>query len=173
MPDKTETPWSDWSDENSKAIEAAEAASEIAPAEQGAHEARCSVAAGSASSRVTPFYCGTQRMDWKCYNCDFCTKRYDESKRDWPCDLEKKIDEAYMDDGSVDESTAARMAVPQDCTVHNWRCGEFVEDTQERARVAEARRAREAAQRAYENRNRPAPWIEAWQAGKPNTKGQP
>ena len=126
------------------------------------------VTPGSALPRVTPFYCGSQRMDWKCYNCDFCTKRYDEARRDWPCDLEKKIDEAYMDDGSVDSATAARMGVPADCTLHNWRCGEFVEDVAERARVAENARLREAAKIAEENNRRPAPWIREWQASKQN-----
>lgn len=105
-------------------------------------------------------------MDWKCYNCDFCTKRYDESVRAWRCDLEKKIDEAYMDDGSVSAETAKRMGEPEDCRVYNWRCPEFVEDTAERERVATLKREREAAKRAYENRNRPAPWIEEWLAKK-------
>jgi len=49
MPDKTATPWSDWSDANSKAIEAAEGASERAPSEQSAHKAR--LASGSALPR--------------------------------------------------------------------------------------------------------------------------
>lgn len=64
MPDKTETPWSDWSDANSKAIEAAEGASEGAPSEQGAHEARCSVAAGSAFRPCPGHY---TRENWLAY----------------------------------------------------------------------------------------------------------
>jgi hypothetical protein len=118
------------------------------------------------TDRHAPFYCGTQRMDWKCYNCDFCTKRYDEQEREWRCDLEWLIDESYMGDGKFDAATAKRLGEPADCRVYNWRCPEFVEDAQERARVAEMIRAREAAQRAYENRNRPAPWIEEWLAKK-------
>lgn len=114
----------------------------------------------------TPFYCGSQRMDWKCFNCDFCTKRYDDSSPQsvsaWRCDLEKLIDEAYMGDGSVSAETAKRMGEPEDCRVYNWRCPEFVEDAQERARVAELVSARAAEKRAYENRNRPAPWMEEW-----------
>lgn len=78
------------------------------------------------SERHTPFYCGTQRMDWKCHNCDLCTKGYDDKATQWRCDLEKKIDEAYMDDGSVDAETAKRMGEPEDCRVYNWRCTEFV-----------------------------------------------
>jgi hypothetical protein len=113
----------------------------------------------------TPFYCGSQRLDWKCYNCDFCTKRYSE-RHAWRCDLEKLIDEAYMGDGSMCAETAKRMGEPADCTVYNWRCPEFVNDTEERARVAALVSAREAERRAYENRNRPAPWIEAWLAKK-------
>jgi hypothetical protein len=102
-------------------------------------------------------------MDWKCYNCDFCTKRYTDAEK-WRCDLEKLIDEAYMDDGSVSAETAKRMGEPEDCRVYNWRCPEFVEDKQERARVEELKRDRKAAKTAYENRNRPAPWIEEWMA---------
>jgi hypothetical protein len=109
----------------------------------------------------TPFYCGSQRMDWKCFNCDFCTKRYNETSR-WHCDLEKLIDEAYMGDGSMSAETAKRMGDPDDCRVYNWRCPEFVEDTAERARVASVVAANRAAKIAYDNRNRPAPWIEEW-----------
>lgn len=101
-------------------------------------------------------------MDWKCFNCGYCTKRYDEAKSTWRCDLEKVIDASYMGDGSMSAETAKRMGQPNDCRVHNWRCPEFVEDAQERARVIELVRGREAAKRAYENRNRPAPWIEDW-----------
>jgi hypothetical protein len=109
-----------------------------------------------------PFYCGIQRMDWKCYNCHFCTKRYNEAARTWHCDLEKLIDESYMDDGSVSADVARRMGEPDDCRVYNWRCPEFTEDTQKRARAEAEKLAREAQQRAYENRNRPAPWILEW-----------
>jgi hypothetical protein len=110
----------------------------------------------------TPFYCGSQRMDWKCYNCDFCTKRYNETFSKWHCDLERLIDEAYMGDGSMGAETAKRMGEPDDCRVYNWRCPEFVEDKAERARVATLIRDREAQKRAFENRNKPAPWIEEW-----------
>lgn len=113
-----------------------------------------------------PFYCGSQRIDWKCHNCEYCTKRYDDAKASWRCDLEKAIDSSYMDDGSVSDITAKRMGLPEDCREYNWRCPEFVEDTAERARLTEMARQREAAKRAYENRNRPAPWIESWLASK-------
>lgn len=113
----------------------------------------------------TPFYCGTQRLDWKCYNCDFCTKRYtDEDK--WRCDLEKAIDSSFMDDGSVSDETARRMGLPEDCRVYNWRCPEFVEDAAERARVLELVKMCEAEKKGYQNRNRPAPWMEEWLAKK-------
>ena len=75
--------------------------------------------------RHAPFYCGTQRADWHCYNCARCTKGYDEETRQWRCDLEKKIDESYLGDGTVDAETARRMGEPSDCTVYNWRCPEF------------------------------------------------
>lgn len=52
MPDKTATPWSDWSDENSKAIEATEGASEGTSSEPQGHEARCSVALGLAPTQM-------------------------------------------------------------------------------------------------------------------------
>jgi len=78
------------------------------------------------SKKIYPFYCGSQKCDWNCYNCSQCAKGYDDVKRDWLCDLEKKIDQAYMGDGSVSEETSRRMGVPDDCTVHNWRCPEFV-----------------------------------------------
>lgn len=112
------------------------------------------------TERHAVFYCGTQRADWKCYNCDFCTKRYDEPARKWRCDLEKLIDETYMGDGTFDAATARRMG--EDCRVYNWRCPEFVEDAEERARAAAYVRDRAAAKQAFENRNRPAPWIEDW-----------
>ena len=134
------------------------------------HTSGLAVSPGSAglveTERHTPFYCGSQRMDWKCYNCDFCTKRYDEAKTAWRCDLERKIDEAYMGDGTFDAATAKRIGEPEDCRVYNWRCPEFTDHAAERERVAELVRAREAEKRAYENRNRPAPWIEAWLAAK-------
>jgi hypothetical protein len=114
----------------------------------------------------TPFYCGTQRFDWKCYNCEFCTKRYDETARTWRCDLERLIDEAYMDDGSVSAVTAKRMGEPDGCRVYNWRCPEFSEDASQRNRVEAAKQAREAERQAYENRNRPAPWILDWAKAK-------
>jgi hypothetical protein len=113
-----------------------------------------------------PFYCGSQRIDWKCHNCEYCVKRYDEAQSTWQCDLEKLIDEAYMDDGSVSDITAKRMGQPHDCREYNWRCPEFVEDTAERARVKELTRQREIANCLRANRNRPAPWIEDWLASK-------
>jgi len=125
------------------------------------------------TDRHTPFYCGSQRADWKCYNCDFCTKRYDENAMVWRCDLEKQIDSAYMGDGSMTAETARRMGEPDDCCVHNWRCPEFVEDSAERAHAAAWQKAREAAKRAYENRNRPAPWIESWLSTKKAKEAKP
>jgi hypothetical protein len=43
---------------------------------------------------------------------------------------------------------------------------EFIEDAGERARVDELIRHRAEAKRAYDNRHRPAPWIEEWLAAK-------
>jgi hypothetical protein len=74
-----------------------------------------------------PFYCGTQSLDWKTWNCDNCQKGYDCTTKTWRCDLEEKIDLAYFGDGSVTEDIARRMGCLGNEGKHNWRCGELVE----------------------------------------------
>ena len=42
-----------------------------------------------------PFYCGTQRMDWMCRNCDRCTKfDPDTTPEDAPCDIDAALTRA-------------------------------------------------------------------------------
>lgn len=89
MPDKTETPWSDWSDANSKAIEAAEGASAGAPLEQGAHEARCSVAAGSVLSPVVEYSLqgkSARGGDWRAiglHQTEALAREHEAEYREW------------------------------------------------------------------------------------------
>jgi len=74
-----------------------------------------------AEERVRPFYCGTQKADWACRNCFKCAKGYDDDKGDWQCDLERRIDEAFMGDGTVSSDDANRMGV---CDKYTWDCPE-------------------------------------------------
>lgn len=105
-------------------------------------------------TKIAVFYCGSQRGDWKCFNCDSCKKGYDEKESEWRCDLERKIDEAYIGDGYFDAATAKRMGQPEDCRVYNWRCPEYVEDTTPRPEPEPVRHAL----------NKPADWIAEWAA---------
>lgn len=85
------------------------------------------------SQRYTPFSCGTQGLDWRCRNCFRCTKGYDNAKREWRCDIERAVDEAYMDDGSVDETTAIRMGLlPNNQGRFQWLCTEYFENGEEK-----------------------------------------
>jgi len=111
------------------------------------------------ADRHIPFYCGSQKMDWHCYNCSNCTKGYDDEARAWRCDLEKAIDNAFMGDGSVSAEIAKRMGEPEDCRVHNWRCPEFV------AAPPRPSPPKPAV-------NKPAYWIDEWLA-KRNAKAAP
>lgn len=108
-----------------------------------------------APEKHLPFYCGSQRMDWTCFNCAQCAKGYDEKASAWRCDLEKAIDASFMGDGSVTDEIARRMGMPADCRVHNWRCPEFV--------AAPPRPAEPAKSHAE---NKPAYWMAEWAAAR-------
>lgn len=78
------------------------------------------------SDRAYPFSNGSQYMDWKSSNCEAnegCHKRYDEKAQDWRCDIERAIDNAYMDDGTIDREMAVRMGMPGDSN-YVWPCPE-------------------------------------------------
>lgn len=102
--------------------------------------------------KVAPFYCGSQRMDWKAFNCFQCVHGYDEAARKWRCDLERGLDEAYMGDGTTTPELAAAIGTPADVRAHNWRCPKFETAPPIAPRPPPPPRAV----------NKPAPWIEDW-----------
>jgi hypothetical protein len=104
-------------------------------------------------SATRPFHCGSQFHDWKAHNCDRCAKGYDYKATDWRCDLERKIDEAAMGDGSMPDDVSKRMGTPEDCRVYNWPCTEFVEDTTPKP---------EPPPSFPKVLDRPADWIREW-----------
>lgn len=108
--------------------------------------------------KVAPFYCGSQRADWKFHNCFACVHGYDDAARTWRCDLERGLDESYMGDGHVTRELAAAIGMPDDCRVHNWRCPKF-----------EAAPPRPPPPVVYRAVNKPAPWIEDWLKTRNNT----
>lgn len=85
-------------------------------------------------TKIRPFSCGTQFIDWQNSNCCRCTKYNPEGIGD--CEIDKALLYASMGDGSVNEEIAERMGYldnsppRQEGFSYNWQCGE-VEWTQE------------------------------------------
>lgn len=75
--------------------------------------------------RIRIFAWASQFAAWERYNCEKCKKDYDDDKGKYPCDLQKILTAACMDDGTVGEEFAKRLGKPRDKEI--WRCLEFEE----------------------------------------------
>ena len=64
-------------------------------------------------------------MDWQSRNCDRCKHGYSDIGQHWPCDLEKAIDDAATDDGSISWEIAARLGLSNNLRDICSRCHEF------------------------------------------------
>ena len=58
-----------------------------------------------------PFSNGTEYGAWTAANCDRCQFGYSEIAQHWPCDLEKAINSAYVNDGSIAMDIAERIGL--------------------------------------------------------------
>lgn len=69
-----------------------------------------------------PFSSGAQFADWRDLNCNKCKKGY---VTNWNCDIEHALDYAYIVNGHVSDSIAARMGREE--KKYLWTCHEFVD----------------------------------------------
>jgi hypothetical protein len=76
------------------------------------------------SDGVRPFYCGSQYADWQMANCDSCTKQAppDVSLDEMPCEIERALSWACVDDGKIPLPIADRMGRADGR--YNWPCRE-------------------------------------------------
>jgi hypothetical protein len=77
-----------------------------------------------ADESVIPFYCGTQYGDWTMNNCDSCTKAAppEASLDEMPCEIERALVWACLDDGRIPLPIADRMGRGGDR--YTWPCRE-------------------------------------------------
>lgn len=76
---------------------------------------------------VRPFYCGTQYMDWLENNCyRGCSKAapVDATLDEMPCEIERALSWACMDDGTVSAEMGRRMGLPRWEGYYSWPCPE-------------------------------------------------
>ncbi|MBW2309418.1 MAG: hypothetical protein JRG73_21075 [Deltaproteobacteria bacterium] len=80
---------------------------------------------------VSPFWCGTQFLDWKHNNCERCAKCYEDgSEEGWRCDLEKALDAGAIGANDlITEEVLRRIGYrepgPGEEYQYVWRCPEF------------------------------------------------
>ena len=84
---------------------------------------------GMSVSRIYPFSCGTQYVDWEHLNCDRCPKGRETHDGGFCCDLMKALTLAYIGDGTIDPTTAGRIGVPSNPHVYLWDCKSKQEKT--------------------------------------------
>ena len=70
-----------------------------------------------------PFYCGSQYSDWVSENCERCSRGYDYEAGTWRCELQRALDEAYLDTGEVADEVAERIGYREGLYI--WRCAEY------------------------------------------------
>ena len=75
------------------------------------------------AERLYPFHCGSQYLDWRLRNCDYC-KKMDNENYTSECEIENAISLAACDDGSISKGIAKKMDMPEDCRVYLWECPE-------------------------------------------------
>lgn len=90
--------------------------------------------------RVTPFYCGTQFMDWQESNCCNCKKYNPDPETgleiEGECTILDALGIAAIDDGTVSVEIAKRMGYGENAYI--WQCGEV--DWTEEHKLAVARK---------------------------------
>lgn len=83
---------------------------------------------GNEIRTIQPFSNGTQYMDWEASNCARCkhaaTKEQYESAI-FPCDIEKELAFAAVDDGKISDDAAKRMRYAENSGKYVWQCGEW------------------------------------------------
>ena len=80
-----------------------------------------------AETRVRPFSCGTQSVDWDERNCCRCAKaNFDKGASE--CSIAIALCEAYWGDGTVSTEIAHRMGCDNPLAHYNWDCIERVPD---------------------------------------------
>lgn len=75
-------------------------------------------------SRVYPFHCGTQSLDWMISNCEADCGKYNEKAPHKHCEILAALDEAYWSDGSVSEEMGRRMGIIKGESRLVWPCPE-------------------------------------------------
>jgi len=74
---------------------------------------------------LTPFYCGTQYMDWRYNNCDRCKKDYDWEKypnngKNNKCKAEEALSLASISSGKISNKIAKFIAFKEGHYI--WLC---------------------------------------------------
>jgi hypothetical protein len=78
------------------------------------------------ATTVRPFSNGLQYMDWLCNNCDECSKQADPdaSLDEMPCEIERALAWACLDDGRIPLAIAERMGQTRYPDRYSWPCKE-------------------------------------------------
>lgn len=76
--------------------------------------------------RVYVFSCGSQYVDWLDNNCCGCRKQADPeaSLDEMPCDIERALSWAAVDDGRIPLPVADRMGKTANKGRYSWPCPE-------------------------------------------------
>lgn len=83
--------------------------------------------------RVRPFHCGSQFAEWEAANCSNCKLSTAGFKR-YRCKLQKAIDKAYWDDGTVSKEVADAIGATKYDGYYIWECPARQPDDQPRER---------------------------------------
>ncbi len=74
-------------------------------------------------SRVQPFSCGSQYIDWQCQNCDYCQKFDNDNPENNSCEIDEALLDAQGGDGTISSEIAKRMGHMKDAD--SWACPEI------------------------------------------------
>ena len=74
------------------------------------------------SQRYHPFSNGTQFLDWEDRNCCRCALYHDGPIDEAPCELDRALGDAQMDDGTVSREVADGLGFLDNRDRYTWPC---------------------------------------------------
>jgi hypothetical protein len=78
---------------------------------------------------------GSQYTDWTSRNCDRCSKYDPEGEKEFECDIDSALFNAFWDDGKVTEEIAKRMGYQPG--LYTWACPELAKPQPPAPRLSE------------------------------------
>lgn len=71
---------------------------------------------------ITPFYCGSQYIDWVGRNCDNCQMGYDENHGKYKCHIQGAFDHASISDGYINKDIFIESGGNLEDMKYSWKC---------------------------------------------------